>query len=118
MARNDIQMLRLTISRAATAKISTVAHKEVLPLNALPRRQAQLSQHGQNNQQEVLKGGPPCPAFNPNKGCTLNSGHVINGKKMVHVCSFCLFNTSAANTHSESQYRNKIRFGTASGHFQ
>lgn len=117
-SRSEIQMLRLTISQTATPKILNNSGARDLPSMPAPRRQNFANQHAQHLQQEVLKGGPPCPGFNSAKGCHLNSGHMVNGKKMVHVCSFCLINTSAANAHSEAQCRNKIRLANSSSHFQ
>lgn len=39
---------------------------------------------------EVFKGGPPCPQYNSQLGCHLQSGHGgPNGRRYVHVCSFC-----------------------------
>lgn len=114
-SRNDIEMLRLTISKVPSAKLPP---REAVPVNPAPapRRQNQFQQ--QHTQQDVLKGGPPCPNYNSSKGCSLPSGHMSNGKKMVHVCSFCLFNTSAANVHSEAHCRNKIRLANSASHFQ
>lgn len=68
-------------------------------------------------QNEIMKGGPPCPDFNAPGGCVLKSGHVKDGKRFVHICSFCLYNTSAANPHSEAHCRNKLRLTSGSHHF-
>lgn len=46
------------------------------------------------------------------RGCSLASGHILNGKKMIHVCSFCLFNNSAAHNHAEAHCRNKMHSTT------
>lgn len=120
-SRNDIQMLRLTMSRAAPLKLSnqmpsghTNANQQFIREPAVRRPQ----QSAYHNQQEILKGGPPCPTFNSGKGCQLPSGHISNGKRMVHVCSFCLLNTSAANAHPEAQCRNKVRLANSTSHFQ
>lgn len=76
-------------------------------------------QHFQpQNQQDIHKGGPPCPEYNSSTGCTLNSGHIKHGKRMVHVCSFCLQNTSTANNHPEAHCRNKVRLIGSNTHFQ
>lgn len=78
------------------------------------RRNAAQSQ----SQPEILKGGPPCPDYNSTSGCTLRSGHIKDGKRLIHVCAFCLHNTSATNTHPEPFCRNKIRLTGGQHHFQ
>lgn len=75
------------------------------------------SQSQTQPQNEILKGGPPCPDFNSATGCTLKSGHIRDGKRLVHVCSFCLLNTSATNTHPEAHCRNKLRLTSTTHHF-
>lgn len=94
----QIQMLRLTISRASTAKLGQV--RETFSR----QRQGQ-----QVSQQEQTKGGPPCPAYNSSQGCRLPSGDMEQGKKMIHACSFCLSAMSASYPHSQIQCRNKNR---------
>lgn len=101
-----IQMMRLSISHASTARLSLSNSKD------LPK----FKQSGNNNTvQDPLKGGPPCKDFNSHNGCSFASGHLKYGKKMIHICSFCLANTSAANPHSEAECRNKIRFSGPQG---
>lgn len=70
------------------------------------------------SQQDVHRGGPPCPEYNSATGCTLNSGHIKQGKRMVHVCSFCLHHTSATNNHPEAYCRNKVCLTGSNPHFQ
>lgn len=98
---HDIQNLRMKISQASTAKL------------AAPREQTQQPQQAQKHQfpnmYDHLRGGPPCVNYNSAKGCLLPSGHMANGKKLVHICAFCLFNSSAARPHSEYYCRNKQR---------
>lgn len=93
-----IQMMRLSISHASTARLSITNAKDIPKYKPLP-----------NVNQDLLKGGPPCRDFNSQNGCALPSGHLRAGKKMIHICSFCLSNTSAANPHSEAECRNKLR---------
>lgn len=98
----EIQNLRMKISQASTAKIG-------VPKDIQQAASAQQKQHQFPNMFEHLRGGPPCVNFNSAKGCLLPSGHLLNGKKLVHICAFCLFNASAARPHSEYYCRNKQR---------
>lgn len=91
----EIQMLRLTMSQASTAKI--VHPKE------------QPAQKHQFQPQADLRGGPPCASYNSQSGCQQQSGHLVNGRRVTHICAFCLFNTAAARPHSEFYCRNKQR---------
>lgn len=97
----EIQNLRMKISQASTAKIT-------IPKDQ-PQAPPQQKSHQFPNMYDHLRGGPPCVNFNSAKGCLLPSGHVSNGKKLVHICAFCLFNSSAARPHSEYYCRNKSR---------
>lgn len=104
--KHEIQMLRLSMSRDSTARTSQ--HKDLYPrvrqgsVNPIPM--------------DGLKGGPPCPDFNSPRGCNLTHGHVAHGKKMLHICSFCLMNSAATFPHPETMCRNKVRVNTS--HFQ
>lgn len=101
-----IQLLRMSMSRLDAARIGA------------PKNDQQTRRFNNNSSQQEQTnrgGGPPCPAFNSPSGCALFSGHMVNGRKMLHICAFCLYQNSATNHHSESQCRNKIRHGT---HFQ
>lgn len=100
-----IQMMRLSISHASTARLSISNARE------LPK----FKQSSNVGSQDLLRGGPPCREFNSTNGCALPSGHVRAGKKMIHICSFCLANTSAANPHSEADCRNKLRHISGQG---
>lgn len=100
-----IQMLRMTISRASTAKLDQNRD------NAACLRQFQ-----QQPAYDQQKGGPPCQGFNSSQGCALSSGHVVQGKKMIHVCGHCISELSVAYPHSIMQCRNKKR--TDRSHFQ
>lgn len=93
----QIQLLRMSMSRTSTARITSMKDQ--------PRNRQNFYQ--QNNEQ--AKGGPPCPSFNSAQGCALQSGHMVSGRKMIHVCAYCLTNTSALNHHSEVNCRNKVR---------
>lgn len=76
---DKIQMLRMTISRASTACLPASSFKEA---PARPRAPAQ-----QPNS-EQFKGGTPCFNYNGQQGCSLQSGHLVNGRRAIHVCAF------------------------------
>lgn len=109
---SKIQMLRMTISRASTAKLSTYNQSN-------NNFQARSRQPGSNPPQsnESLRGGSPCINFNSPQGCHLQSGHFANGKKLLHICAFCLWNSATPHPHAECYCRNKQRFNNQ-GHFQ
>lgn len=97
-----IQMLRIS-SRIGAVKTSQMPPKEQFP-NTRARNP------GNGQQQEFFRGGPPCPQFNSQQGCSQQSGNVgNNGKRLVHVCSFCLMQSTTVNMHSEAVCRNKAR---------
>lgn len=111
-----IQMLRMSMSRSPVAKIDpsvSVSGRHVPTQENKNTRQYDRSNFKQNQQAQpdILKGGPPCDAFNSAQGCNLNSGHFVKGQRMIHVCKYCLYNTSASHQHSEANCRNKGRFG-------
>lgn len=93
-----IQMLRMNLSRVESGAL----YQPQLPI---VKKQQYSSFHT-----DASKGGPPCQAYNSPGGCPLPAGHVVNGRKMSHICTFCLYNSSAAYTHSETQCRNRLRF--------
>lgn len=97
-----IQLLRTSISRTSTAKLTSARDSSSRP----PRQQQFFTNY---SNYETYKGGPPCPDYNSGQGCTLQSGHMLSGKKMMHICSYCLAHTSALNPHSEAFCRNKQR---------
>lgn len=111
-AYEEIQRMRMVIAQS-----KPFVPKQQAPHNyrdnsnkkQLPHNQAQL---------DILRGGPPCPDYNSSTGCTLSSGHIKQGKRLVHVCSFCLYNTSTANYHPETYYCNKIHLTGSNNHFQ
>lgn len=107
-ATSRIQMLRMTISRS-------LLHRAYPPRDNTQRdnwRQHPIQQYAQQQTQsvEAPKNGPPCTAYNGPSGCPLPAGHVVNGRKVQHVCTFCLYNSCAAYTHPEFQCRNKNRY--------
>lgn len=111
-AYDEIQRMRMVIAQSkpsAPRQQTQGYYKENFNKRQQTQAQAQLDIH---------KGGPPCPDYNSTTGCTLNSGHIKHGKRMVHVCSFCLINTSAANNHPEAYCRNKVRLAGSNTHFQ
>lgn len=99
-------MMRLSISHASTARLSITNAKDIPKYK--PSNNAGFNQ-------DMLKGGPPCRDFNSTNGCSLPLGHLRAGKKMIHICSFCLNNTSAANPNSEAECRNKLRYTNGQG---
>lgn len=96
-----IQMLRMSISRL---RIGTQYNNKDSNYRDLNKKTPPLQAHTNE-----LRGGP-CQAYNSPAGCNLQSGHVQNGRKQQHVCTFCLFNSCAAYTHPETQCRNKTKF--------
>lgn len=112
LSQDEIQRMRMII--AQSKPITTKPLPYTYPKENFGKRQAQQNQ----SQHDILRGGPPCPDYNSATGCTLNLGHIKNGKRLVHVCSFCLHNTSAANTHPEAYCRNKARITGSNNHFQ
>lgn len=113
-----IQMLRMSMARASTARIN---HNDNNPRPAASAGSAYqgFNQNRPRFQQgtanDIFRGGPPCDSYNSPNGCNLPSGHIIRGKRMIHVCKFCLFNTSATNQHSEVNCNNKARL--SNNHF-
>lgn len=97
-----IQLLRVSMSRIDNAKFN-------FDLDPQPQRKQQQPQA----HNDALKGGPPCQAFNSQAGCTLQSGHLVGGRRMLHICSYCLFQCSTGYQHSEAHCRNKAKFSNA-----
>lgn len=112
-AHAKIQNLRTGMSRVDSAR--TAAPREVNTRKPASAAGSQHENYRPAQHSEVFRGGPPCPQFNGPQGCHLFSGHMLNGKKQIHVCSYCLANTAGAHPHSESQCRTKQRH--ASSHF-
>lgn len=114
-----IQMLRMSMSRAAVAKIDQPVGAPARYPTPQDQSQKNTRQYDRGNskstqnqgQVDILKGGPPCDFYNSAQGCTLSSGHFVKGQRMIHVCRYCLYNTSASHQHSEVHCRNKGRFG-------
>lgn len=98
----------MTISQASTAKIGNKDSSQAgrtqfvnkdAPQGNWPQFNPQPTDH--------LRGGPPCANYNSQKGCPLPSGHVHNGKKLMHICAFCLFDSATARPHPEFYCRNR-----------
>lgn len=85
-----IQNLRTGMSRAEGARLP--AQKE-----SYNRRY-----NNSNSQPDNLRGGPPCKDFNSNAGCLLQSGHMLHGRRQIHVCAYCLVNNAAAHPHPKA----------------
>lgn len=111
-AYDKIQRMRMVIAQSKPMPSKQQSH------NTYKDNFNKRQHHQSQAQQDILKGGPPCPDYNSPSGCTLNSGHIKQGKRMVHVCSFCLQHTSAANYHPEPYCRNKVRITGSNTHFQ
>lgn len=77
-SHHKIQMLRMTVSRASTARIIPTA----------PTSQFNQNRPRQPTQNDNLRGGTPCVDFNSQHGCQQPSGHNVNGRKVVHICAF------------------------------
>lgn len=109
--RPEIQLLRMSMARNPAAKILPSGD----PIPRPPGQQVSTNPrqtYGQNsNNNDIMKGGPPCEMYNSQQGCSLQSGHFIRGKRMIHVCRYCLINTSASHPHPETACRNKLRSG-------
>lgn len=103
-----VQLLRMSMSRTSTARIN-----QARDLGNFQHRQRQGFQQTPHDQ---LRGGPPCPDFNSERGCQHQSGHVVSGRRMIHICAYCLNNTASTNTHSEARCRTKQKH--ANYHFQ
>lgn len=111
----SIQMPRMSMSGSATAKIDNakVQSGPETKTNTNYDRSYNNNSRPRQNQQasssDIMKGGPPCEYYNSPQGCSLQSGHIIKGQRMIHVCRYCLYHTSAAHQHSETYCRNKTR---------
>lgn len=104
-----IQLLRTSISRTSTAKLIPSKDTSVRDNSARPPRQQQQQFYSNYSNYDMYKGGPPCPEYNSTHGCNAQSGHLVSGRKMMHICSYCLAQTSALNPHPEAYCRNKQR---------
>ena len=98
-----IELLRMSISRKYTqeGKPSTTN-----PSNQSSTRSGATTTRAAPQQQDHLKGGPPCKDYN-NNNCSLQSGHLVDGVKRPHICSYCLTNLSLVHQHSEKDCRIK-----------
>lgn len=102
-ASSRIQMLRMSMSRLHSARQTCEPDNFPRQRDAQPRPLQQFSQ-----QTDSGKGGP-CHAYNSHSGCPLPAGHMSNGKRLQHVCTFCLVNSCAPYTHPGTQCRNKAK---------
>lgn len=90
-----IQMLCMSMFRCSTAKIDPANHA-VSKIPQPPENKHNPSfdyapKHRPYHQQasgEILRGGPPCDMYNGPQGCSLQSGHIVRGKRMIHVCRY------------------------------
>lgn len=95
-----IQLLRISLSNVSTAKLSN--NKELNP-------RGKGANHNSQYASETWRGAPPCTDYNSPTGCSFASGHILNGRKMQHVCANCFENTGATFHHSVVNCRNKNR---------
>lgn len=105
-SHGEIQLLRISMSQTSTAKLSMTSDA---PHSGRQQQSTFTNKH--------LRGGPQCLAFNSQKGCNLQSGHIVNGQKLIHICAYCLFNSSVARPHSEFYCRNRQRQTSNNNHF-
>lgn len=103
-----VQLLRMSMSRTSTARVAQ--NREQGNPQPRPRQGYQQPSYDQ------LRGGPPCTDFNSDRGCQLQSGHMVAGRRMIHICAYCLTNTASLNTHPEVRCRTKQKH--ANYHFQ
>ena len=57
-------------------------------------------------QDNIKGGGPPFKDFNTGI-CVQQGGHMVEGVRRLHICSFCLVNISAIHPHPEQDCRIK-----------
>lgn len=100
-ASSRIQMLRMSMSRLQAAR-QHCEPDNYARLRELHSTQSRSTQQ-YSQQSDAVKGH----ACNSVSGCPLPSGYLSNGKRLKHVCTFCLINSCAAYTHPETQCRNK-----------
>lgn len=108
-SHQKIQMLRMTMSRASTARISSNP-------SSYNYAQGQNKPRSANNTNDNLRGGTPCIDFNSQHGCQLQSGHINNRRKVIHICAFCLWHSAAAYPHPECYCHNRQRYNNGN-HF-
>lgn len=114
--QSKIQNLRTGMSRVDSARIGHAREvNHTREGNGGKKHSAYPPPNLGSHQTEFFKGGPPCSLFNSSQGFPQPSGHMANGKRQIHVCSYCLVNTAAAHPHSESICRTKQRH--AASHF-
>lgn len=92
-----IQLLRMSIARTSTAKISGAGSQD--------KARAYHNQAFPDNK----KSAPPCVAYNSAEGCSHPQGHVVNGRRRQHICAYCFSCSGATFYHSEVNCRNKNR---------
>lgn len=99
LSSDKIQLLRISMSKISTARLQTARD---------PYKQKPQAAIG-NTASDYWKAGPPCRAFNSSDGCDLQPGHMVNGRRVQHVCSYCFVSAAATFPHSEQSCRNKYR---------
>lgn len=88
---NEIQLLRISVSQASTAKIAYQ-----------PDHQQGFRSTNQNVYNDQLRGGPPCLNFNSQKGCSLPSRHIVNGQKLTHIYAHTAYLTQQLPSHTRN----------------
>lgn len=112
-AYDEISRMRMVI--AQSKPIGTRPQNQQYYKDTFHKKQPLQNQN--QPQTDIHRRGPPCPDYNSPTGWTLSSGHIKQGKRLVHVCSFCLLNTSTANYHPETYCRNKVCITGNNNHF-
>lgn len=96
-----IQLLRMSMARTSTARLCLPAARD--------SQRSKLAMTAGGTANDYWKAGPPCRAYNSKDGCEHQTGHVLNGKRLQHVCSYCFVNAGATFPHSEANCRNRFR---------
>ena len=109
---NKIQMLRVSFSRTGTTLTSqsTVANTG----GGSGKGNTGSGRATTANSKEQLRGGPPCKEFNSG-ACTQQGGHMVEGRRRPHICSYCIRNFSSIHTHAEKDCDIKKRQNTTQG---
>ena len=106
-----IQLLRVTFSRNSNPHTSAGASVQA---NSGSGKGSNSGARGSAPPRDQLKGGPPCKEFNAGN-CTQQSGHMVEGIRRPHICSYCIAHFSSIHTHSEKDCEIKKRQGTSQG---
>ena len=112
-----IQLLRMSLSRVHAARLSDDPHLLGSYTTAQSAGVSYIKKTTAANQ-DKLRGGPPCSAYNSTSGCHLPPGHSVNGSKQLHICSYCHSHLSASYQHAEPECRIKQKHAQSIQHFR